>query len=264
MVFTANPEDYTHRGSIITPLKDRIESQILTHYPKSIEWAQKITKSEAHITPKQKESIYIPSKAYLFIEEMVELARNSEWIDPKSGVSPRLSISALENLYSTAERRSLIHNESSTTLRITDFWGMIPSMTGKMELLYEGEQEGPYQVALHLISETLKKMFLASYPDPTQSKNKAKYKDILKWFNEGNQIQLLNDSTTEAYQNELKQVNGLPQVIAQLAPKESDIYFEMELVLHGLVAHQLISLSFLESVTIFKDPLADALNDLWN
>src|SRR6185436_14477553 len=130
-IFTANPEDYTNRGSIVTPLKDRIESQILTHYPKDILTSKEITLQEAKISETQKEKI----KSFELIEDLLEQisfeARSNEFIDPKSGVSARLAISAYENLFSAAERRMLINNESATSLRITDFWGVIPSITGK-------------------------------------------------------------------------------------------------------------------------------------
>ncbi|MDP4822250.1 MAG: sigma 54-interacting transcriptional regulator, partial [Saprospiraceae bacterium] len=150
-VFTANPEDYTNRGSIITPLKDRIESQILTHYPKTIEIARKITRQEARLTPDQVDKVKVPDVLETLLERVAFEARESEFIDEKSGVSARLSISAYENLVSTAERRMLINGESHTQARITDFWGVVPSITGKVELVYEGEQEGPYTVAMSLI-----------------------------------------------------------------------------------------------------------------
>ena len=138
-VFTANPEDYTNRGSIITPLKDRIESQILTHYPGSIEVAKQITSQEADIDTETRNNIYVPELLLNLLERVSFAARDSELIDERSGVSARMSITALENLYSTAERRMLINGENKTTARIIDFWGVIPAITGKVELVYEGE-----------------------------------------------------------------------------------------------------------------------------
>jgi magnesium chelatase subunit I len=131
-VFTANPEDYTNRGSIITPLKDRIESQILTHYPEEISTAKAITMQEASITLTQRDKVLVPDVIQNILERVSFAARKSEFVDDKSGVSARLSITALENLYSTAERRILINREPSTVARIADFWGVIPSITGKM------------------------------------------------------------------------------------------------------------------------------------
>ncbi|MDH3243385.1 MAG: magnesium chelatase, partial [Saprospiraceae bacterium] len=150
-IFTANPEDYTNRGSIITPLKDRIESQVLTHYPLTLEEAQQITRQEAKIAPDQSDKIRVPELAFRVLERIAFHARESELIDEKSGVSARLSITAFENLMSAAERRMLLSGEEETTVRMGDMWGVIPAITGKVELVYEGEQEGPYGVALQLI-----------------------------------------------------------------------------------------------------------------
>ncbi|MDB4163096.1 magnesium chelatase, partial [Saprospiraceae bacterium] len=143
-MFTANPEDYTNRGSIITPLKDRIESQILTHYPTEIEIATAITKQEANIHQEQKGRVTVPEVLHELLESVSFQARESEFVDEKSGVSARLSISGLENLVSNAERRAIKNKEKKTTVRITDFWGVVPAITGKLELVYEGEQVGPY------------------------------------------------------------------------------------------------------------------------
>ncbi|MEL6357966.1 MAG: magnesium chelatase, partial [Bacteroidota bacterium] len=165
-VFTANPEDYTNRGSIITPLKDRIESQILTHYPKTIEIARTITRQEAKLVPEQAEQVHVPDLLEIMLEQLSFSARESEYIDEKSGVSARLSITAYENLVSTAERRMLLNNEKATTARITDFWGVVPAITGKVELVYEGEQEGAYGVAMRLLGASIRESFLAHFPDP--------------------------------------------------------------------------------------------------
>jgi len=145
-VFTANPEDYTNRGSIVTPLKDRIESQILTHYPKTIEISRKITFQESKLTPEQK-LIEADGLVKDLIEQIAFEARKSEFIDQKSGVSARLTISAYENLISNAERRMLINHEKTTFVRLADLSGIIPAVTGKIELVYEGELEGPAKVA---------------------------------------------------------------------------------------------------------------------
>ena len=153
-VFTANPEDYTNRGSIITPLKDRIESQILTHYPVSIEIARQITEQEAQLEKIQEKNIKISSLFKILLEQISFAARESEFVDEKSGVSARLSISAYENLMSTAERRMLINGEKSTTIRISDLWGIVPAITGKVELVYEGEQEGADFVFVHKVEHS--------------------------------------------------------------------------------------------------------------
>ena len=146
-VFTANPEDYTNRGAIVTPLKDRIESQILTHYPRSLEISRKITQQEARLTTSQLAKIEADGLIKDLVEQIAFEARNSEYIDKKSGVSARLTISAYENLISNAERRMLLNDEDQTFVRISDFLGVIPAITGKIELVYEGELEGPAKVA---------------------------------------------------------------------------------------------------------------------
>src|ERR1700743_2643801 len=169
-VFTANPEDYTNRGSIVTPLKDRIESQILTHYPRSVEISRKITQQEASLTPEQRTNIEADGLVKDLVEQIAFEARNSEFIDKKSGVSARLTIAAYENLVSNAERRMIINGESKTFVRISDFLGVIPAITGKIELVYEGELEGPAKVANILIGKAIKTLMLKFFPDPEKSK----------------------------------------------------------------------------------------------
>ena len=152
-IFTANPEDYTNRGSIVTPLKDRIGSQIITHYPHTLSIAKKITKQESDII---QSSVYIPELAHDLIEEINFAARKSEYVDFKSGVSARMSITAFENLVSTAKRRMLINNEEKTSIRLSDFTGVIPAINGKIELVYEGEEQGADQISFNLINEGVK------------------------------------------------------------------------------------------------------------
>ncbi|MEP3383720.1 MAG: AAA family ATPase, partial [Flavobacteriaceae bacterium] len=154
-VFTANPEDYTNRGSIVTPLKDRIGSQILTHYPENIEIAKKITKQEAQLESRQLDNIHVPEIAMDVLEQISFEARKSEYVDTKSGVSARMSITVFENLMSTAERRLIKSSEKSTSIRLSDFMGVIPSITGKIELVYEGEQEGAGSVAEILVEDSI-------------------------------------------------------------------------------------------------------------
>ena len=163
-VFTANPEDYTNRGSIVTPLKDRIESQIITHYPKSIEIGKKITGQEARLQGKPVNTIHVPELMKDLIEQIAEEARHSEFVDEKSGVSARLTISAYENLISAAERRMYRNNESTTVVRISDLIGVIPAITGKVELVYEGEQEGAGLVAYNLIGKAIRTQFVDYFP----------------------------------------------------------------------------------------------------
>ncbi|MEC7937072.1 MAG: AAA family ATPase, partial [Bacteroidota bacterium] len=190
-IFTANPEDYTNRGSIVTPLKDRIGSQILTHYPKDIETAKKITLQEVKSTTHQKQHIHVSSLALEVLEQISFEARKSEFIDEKSGVSARLSITALENLYSTAELRLIKNEDAQTSIRVSDFMGIIPSITGKVELLYEGEQEGAYAVAEWLIGDSIKTIFENYFPKINKLEKEdetTEYDDILRWFIESSKF----------------------------------------------------------------------------
>jgi magnesium chelatase subunit I len=171
-VFTANPEDYTNRGSIVTPLKDRIESQILTHYPKTLEHALEITEQEANINEEQKSKIRVGDLVKRLIEQVAFEARSSEFVDKKSGVSARLTISAFENAVSAAERRAIINNEKQTQVWIADLAGIIPSITGKIELVYEGEQEGPFQVAMNLLDKAIRTQFIQYFPNPDSLKKR--------------------------------------------------------------------------------------------
>jgi magnesium chelatase subunit I len=171
-VFTANPEDYTNRGSIVTPLKDRIESQILTHYPKNIADAMEITQQEIQLSESQK-NIGIHPIAKELIEQIAFEARNNEYVDAKSGVSARLTISAYENLLSTIELRMLQNSEKEAFVRLTDFQGVIPSITGKVELVYEGEQEGNANVARMLINNAIRSTYKKYFQEPINKKKKA-------------------------------------------------------------------------------------------
>jgi magnesium chelatase subunit I len=263
-VFTANPEDYTNRGSIITPLKDRIESQILTHYPKDIAIAQMITEQEANITPSQQQ-IRVPQLLKTLLERISFEARESEFVDEKSGVSARLSISAYENLLSTAERRGLINNEKQTSLRITDFWGIVPAITGKVELVYEGEQEGPYNVAMNLLASAIKKEFLEIFPNPEKLKRgreKDPYGTIRAWFAGGNAVKLMNDDKEAAYKKALEKVAGLRKIVEHEDLPKEDLHTYMELVLHGLAVFNVINKDYIESRFTFQDDLANMLGDL--
>ncbi|MEO0337760.1 MAG: magnesium chelatase [Bacteroidota bacterium] len=264
-LFTANPEDYTNRGSIITPLKDRIESQILTHYPKTIEIARQITTQEASLLSDQKDKVAVSDLLEILLENISFEARESEYIDEKSGVSARLSISAYENLISTAERRALINKEKTTNARIIDFWGVVPAITGKVELVYEGEQEGPYGVAMSLLGKALKKMFLDHYPDPDKlrkGQDKDPYGTIRAWFSAGNTLDLLNDSSDKDYKKALDGVAGLRKLAEQYTKAQGDeLYVYMELALHGLVEFDVLNKDVLESSLTFRDLLANMLDD---
>ena len=261
-LFTANPEDYTNRGSIITPLKDRIESQILTHYPTELSLAKQITLQEANLLASQKERVTVPDLLHTLLEMIVFKARDSEFVDAKSGVSARLSISAYENLVSAAERRAIRAGAKHTTARIQDFWGVIPAITGKIELVYEGEQEGPYAVAINLIGEAVKDLFTSLYPDPTKIKSgKDPYGTIRSWFGGGNILSLMNEASDEAFINELRSVAGLEKLAKEQQVEGASPELLMELILHGLSETDVLNRDFIDKHMNFKDVLASMLGD---
>ncbi len=260
-VFTANPEDYTNRGSIVTPLKDRIDSQIITHYPKSLEIGKKITQQEARINEAQQKSITSNEIAKDLVEQIAFEARKSEYVDAKSGVSARLTISAYENLMASAERRSLINNEKTTAVRVSDFVGVIPSITGKVELVYEGEQEGPGIVAQNLVGKAIRTQFLNYFPDPEKfrkQKEKSPYKKVTDWFGEGNTVDLLNDLKNVEYETVLKKVPGLIDLVNEFHRSQDSTLklFLMEFALHGLAEYSLLSKHNLSAGLQFKDLLS--------
>src|SRR5215210_1269665 len=220
-VFTANPEDYTNRGSIVTPLKDRIESQILTHYPKSLETSLAITEQEAELHEDQVKKVKVSDLVKRLIEQVAFEARNNEYVDKKSGVSARLTIAAYENAVSAAERRSILNNEKNTQVWVSDLVGIIPSITGKIELVYEGEQEGPYQVAMNLLDKSIRSQFVKYFPNPDTLKKRAPrkgekpeavdnpYRSIITWFDKGNHLNLFFSTSDREKINQLYKVDGL-------------------------------------------------------
>ncbi len=257
-VFTANPEDYTNRGSIVTPLKDRIGSQILTHYPDDIATARKITEQESKLDKRQTDAVYVPDIARDLLEQISFEARNSEYVDAKSGVSARTSITAFENLLSTAERRALITGAENTMVRLSDFLGVVPSITGKIELVYEGEQEGADGVAEILIDDAVKSLFPEYFPkiEKLQKKDaETPYDELIHWFFQGEGFELLDDFTDEEYKRALDRIPNLNRLIKQYQPDfpEADVYFLKELLLWGLVAHKKLSKNRFSEGYQFKD-----------
>jgi magnesium chelatase subunit I len=260
-VFTANPEDYTNRGSIVTPLKDRIDSQIITHYPKSIDVGKKITQQEARLKEGQTHTVTVAEIAKDLIEQVAIEARKSEFVDAKSGVSARLTISAYENLVAAAERRSIINNEKKVFVRISDFVGVIPAITGKVELVYEGEQEGPGIVAQNLIGKAVRTQFVNYFPDPDKfrkQKEKSPYKKITEWFGDGNTLDLLNDLPQAEFEKRIRSIPGLVDLVNEFHGKtdQAGKQFLMEFALHGLAEYSLISKHNLTAGQQFKDLLS--------
>jgi len=274
-VFTANPEDYTNRGSIVTPLKDRIESQILTHYPKSLETALEITEQEAKIPEEQKEKVNISDMVKRLIEQVVFEARTSEFVDKKSGVSARLSISAFENAVSAAERRAIVNNEKQTQVWISDLTGIIPSITGKIELVYEGEQEGPYQVAMNLLDKSIRSQFANYFPNPDVLKKRIRpknveepprdenpYRSVINWFDKGNTLNMFFNTRDDDKVMQLYKVDGLHSLVKKYFKNanEKETALLMEFVLHGLASYSLISKKVIEGKIEFKDLVGSMLN----
>ncbi|HVG12320.1 MAG TPA: hypothetical protein VM843_04910 [Flavisolibacter sp.] len=273
-VFTANPEDYTNRGSIVTPLKDRIQSQILTHYPKSLENALAITEQEADIEQAQKDVVTVSDLVKRLIEQVAFEARSSEFVDKKSGVSARLTISAFENAVSAAERRALVNKEKRTQVWISDLIGIIPSITGKIELVYEGEQEGPYQVAMNLLDKAIRTQFMNYFPNPETLKKRAPrkgetpkpvdnpYRAITAWFDKGNHMDLFFATKDRDRINLLYSVDGLNALVKKTFGNvsETEAALLMEFILHGLSSYSLISKKIMETSVQFKDLMGSMIN----
>ncbi len=266
-IFTANPEDYTNRGSIVTPLKDRIGSQILTHYPKNIAVAKKITEQEAKINPTQAGIVYVPSIAKDIIEQISFEARESEFIDAKSGVSARMTISAMENLMSTAERRALKNGLAKTSVRLSDFMGIIPAITGKIELVYEGEQEGAENIAIHLIEKAINTLFKFQFPKITKLEKQNErnaYSDLLDWFIAEGGIELYEDFDEKQYKKILDEVKPLDALIKKYASDttKEDTYFMKEFILWALVENKKLNKEKLTEGFSFKDILGHMINKM--
>jgi len=280
LVFSANPEDYTSRGNIITPLKDRIDSQILTHYPTDVKTATMITSQEAWIDREGIDTrIEIPDYVRELVERVAFVARESELVDQSSGVSARMTISALEVLRSNLERRAARTGEKFVFPRLTDFAMLLPAITGKVEMVYEGEQQGPEVVARKLIGTAVMELFSARFPamerpsqrlererrgygefdrenEPKQGRKSQKqkpssrpavegsadYEPIVSWFAEGNRVLLSDDQLFEDYFAELRKVPALEDVATTYfkPSHEAEMAFAMELVLEAL--HQSLRL----------------------
>lgn len=267
IVYTANPEDYTNRGNIITPLKDRIDSQILTHYPKNIEDGIKITESQSWLKRHHDKEVVIPYYMKEIIENAAHEARKSEFVEQKSGVSARLTISAMENLISNAERRSIINGEAIIFPRITDLTAALPGMTGKIELVFEGEQEGPVKVSKALIGKSVREVFRKYFPDPLKKKQKRQpidesrdpsdpYAEIIKWFEGGNYIELNDDMKFEEYSMTLKRVEGLEKTVRKYmktVENEYELASMMEFMLDGLHNNSKIAKDEADDSVSYKD-----------
>jgi magnesium chelatase subunit I len=266
-VFTANPEDYTNRGNIVTPLKDRIGSQILTHYPETVKIARTITEQEANLDLAQSDMVHVPSLAKDLLEQISFEARESEYIDNKSGVSARMSITAYENLLSTAERRALKSGVDKTTLRLSDFMGIIPSITGKVELVYEGEQEGAAFVAQNLIGSAIHTFLPGYFPKIEKLEKpgeKTAYTDLIEWFFAESGFELLDDATDEEYQRILGSIVPLEILIKKYQPElaKEDKFFMKEFILWAMVEYKKLSKDRITDGYQFKDMYGSYISKL--
>jgi magnesium chelatase subunit I len=275
LVFTANPEDYTQRGTIITPLKDRIDAQILTHYPETLEDAVRITRQEAWTDREGAMPVAIPDLVRELVEEIAFAARKSEFVDPKSGVSARLCISALETVVSNAERRALKLGEARVSVRLADLQAAVPAVSGKIELVFEGEREGIVGVARRVIGQAVLAAFQRRFPDAYQSKparpakgakaaagtkdapeEDSEYKPLLAWFARGGRVEL-NDASPDA--DLLKALDAVPSLSGlaerHLQPAPGERLLAMELVLEGLHQVSLIAREELDGGVSYKDML---------
>ncbi len=263
-IFTANPEDYTSRGAIITPLKDRIQSQIFTHYPEDIETAKKITRQEVRLH-RDELKIEMPALVEDLIEQIAIEARQSEYVDEKSGVSARLSISAYESVVSAVEQRLLRHKLKSGRARITDIYAAIPAIVGKVELVYEGEQEGAGSVAVKLIGAAMKTIASSYFPGIDNLKRKVpgdtkkRYQEIISWFESGGQLELRADSDDQTWKKALESVTGLK---AAVSGKDGDAFLLMELLVHVLAEYLVVDKKLIQGHYLFQDQLYSALKGI--
>jgi magnesium chelatase subunit I len=240
LVFSANPEDYTARGKIITPLKDRIGSEISTHYPRTLDEGVRITQQEAWVARGDGVAVRVPDFVREVIEQIAFLARDDQRIDKRSGVSQRLPISVLENVVSNAERRALAMGEREAVPRISDIYGAISAITGKLELEYEGEQQGSDRIARDLIKEAAGEVY-------ERTLDHIDAKRIVAWFDAGNTLQTA-DATAVA--DLLRAYSRVPDLVDRIrtsgvVPPDDDavVVALCELLLEGLYAHRRISRS---------------------
>jgi magnesium chelatase subunit I len=280
MVFSANPEDYTNRGNIITPLRDRINSQIMTHYPSSRDDGMTITAQESWVKRDAGIEVVIPKFMRELVEEVAIQARRSEYVDQNSGVSARLPIALIENLVSNAERRGLRTGERRVVTRVCDLAHAVSGVSGKVELVLEGEQEGAMNVARALLGRGVKALFAQRLPDaykPRRARGTAaqqaeaealatsEYRPILDWFSSGNHLEISDDMPHAEFAQRLSQVKGLERLAAKHLEPESaeEAAVAMELVLEGLHQSSMLSRERTDGAgTAYKDMLKSMLSGI--
>jgi len=267
LVFTANPEDYTNRGNIITPLKDRIDAQILTHYPESIDDSMNITAQEAWTHRDTK--VHVPDLVREIIEQIAVEARDSDFVDRSSGVSARMAISYLETVVSSAEINAISHGSKEAVVRISDIFSSIPALTGKIELVYKGEQEGVANVAMHLIGRAVRHCFnkriSLKYKRGRDRKiDFEKFQPIIDWFEGGNSLEFKTDISDKEYHAILDDITDLKKITKELNlsddPKE--MYVMMEFVIEGLHQNFLLTKHIKDARITYSDAVSYMMDEL--
>ncbi len=240
LVFTANPEDYTARGKIITPLKDRIGSEVRTHYPATREEGLRITQQEAWLSRDGGGVLEVPNFVSEIVEEIAFQARQSKKIDKRSGVSQRMPITCMENVASNAERRARLAHEPKAVPRVGDIYAAMTSLTGKFELEYEGEVRGAEQVARELVRDAIGRVFEQYFKD-------ANLQQVVQWFELGGALKLRDDASSAELFKEFRKIQGLVEAVATLGVTPSSdsalAVAACEFILEGLHAHRKISRS---------------------
>ena len=269
IVFTANPEDYTNRGSIITPLKDRIDAQILTHYPRSLEEAMAITAQESDVPESENGKILIPDFLQETAEQIAFEARSSEYVDQRSGVSQRLAISVFETLHSAVEHRMVLQRIGQDVARMSDLFHCVPAMTGKMELVFKGEQEGLVTVSHRIIGQAIRRVFDKHYAPQRGLGSGRKidsepFREVVIWFEKGNHVELSDEMTFQEYFARLKRVEGLEGVVRKTLKPEGDLHLAsaMEFTLEGLVQHYLVSKKYDQDTVSYVDTVSDMMRQI--
>jgi len=240
LVFTANPEDYTARGKIITPLKDRIGSEIRTHYPATVAEGMSITAQESWTNRGAKRRVEVPEYIREIVEEVAFQARDDKRVDRRSGVSQRLPISTLENVLSSAEQRAVRSHDSAVVARVADVYAAIPAMTGKFELEYEGEMRGAENIARELIRAAVGKTFNRYFAN-------ANFQPVIQWFEMGGELKVPANASSSELLGQLKKIQGLFEhlPVLEVSPKDDAALQNSaaEFILEGLWAHKRISRS---------------------
>jgi magnesium chelatase subunit I len=240
LVFTANPEDYTARGKIITPLKDRIGAEIRTHYPSTVQEGMTITTQEAWMERDNEIKVQVPAYLREIVEEIAFQAREDKRVDRRSGVSQRLPITTLESVISSAEQRSARIGEPQAVARVADLYAALPAITGKLELEYEGELKGAETIARELIRAAVGKVFSKHFPD-------VNFQQVIQWFEVGGELKVPDLTSTNQRMRQLCQIQGLMDHIAKLGvtnrKDEAASAAAAEMILEGLWAHRRIGRS---------------------